>query len=380
MACLGAVQQQSSILGFSFQSVGGFNASSSTQTVEITVSVSNPVTTYLSSVNTPVTTEAKTTITFTLSPVSILDGTMTFIPFNSSLLSNVPSYVSNLTYNPAGLDSVISSTLGNLMPGCFVKVVLKITGGTGNIYLSANNVISSYSYGVMCIAGSLVVYKQRAGGAGELYSLNYTPSPNYLEYRTFLSIFNDTFTNMNTRLNSSYSSLMFNYIRINPIEFSNNPVYPINLKLELKVLSTVSSTPSYSFYTYYFVINIVVLTADIFNSPFTIPFNQPDPGLPGSYEMKDTYRYYIKDCCGLTFNPTRWGINGIGSGKDGLSSENCDYLERGQSYPIISNEVVSSLGLFNVTAVDIQLSAYGNPMRPKYSNWAYSAVSLNGWG
>ena len=388
MACLGAVESISSILGFSFQLFGGLK--SVDQTFEVTVSVSNPSTDMMVSV----TTEAKTTITFTLSSTtSDVDGAMTFIPFNPSLLTNTPSKVSNLVYSPSGLKTAISNNLPNsiLATGCFVKIVLKkTTSGEATIVLSNNS-----------IAGSLVVYKPKTNYSN-LNSLTSTPNPNTLTYGPNLSLFSDSIVNMKNRLGVSNRSMMFYSVKINPIQFNVNPVvYPMNAKLQLNVRvldSYVNGGNSLTVYSMTVMVVILIDTVLNSTSALTIPLNQPAPGSVGSYDTKDTYGYYVQTCSSNVDSSViiYWGINGIGSGINGIGSvkyddlynENINYLQDGQSYPILNDTIICDINggvtTFTNVTVNVSLSmsdnnGYGINFRPKIAGSPYCSVSLGGW-
>jgi surface protein len=391
MACLGEVQSVSSILGFSFQCFGSFS-NPINQTIKVTVSVSNPTSAWENAVST----EAETTITFRMTSGSGMDGNMTFIPFSPSLLANNPSYVvSNIVYTPpGGLNSVITSYLGTLQPGCYLKMsiqridpVLAFGEYWGNIQVSNNGEYFYY------ITGSLVIYNQSANNAGELSSPQTTPNPNDLTYTASRIVFSDTVSNMLSRMGmgNSWNSLMFTYVRINPIEFTNNnqgyPQYPMDLKLELTIWGL--DTANYGYKLYYMTIEFQVQAAYVFSNPLNIHFNLPAPGTKGSIDMKDAYGYYIKTCRGFGNGITIvWGINGINSITRNTTNQNM--LTTSSSYPFVNKQIrVSFIGgntqPDNTTIldgkVDITLSTTNNQnqFRPQNVGWAYSTVALKGW-
>jgi surface protein len=394
MACLGEVQSTSSILGFSFQCFGSFS-NPINQTIKVTVSVSNPTSAWENAVST----EAETTIIFTISAGSGMDGRMTFIPFSPSLLSNNPSYVSNITnitYSPpGGLNSTITSYLSTLQPGCYLKMsfqridpVLAFGEYWGDINISNTGVYNTYY-----ITGSLVIFNQNANNAGELSSPQTTPNPNDLPYTASCIVFSDTFSNMISRMGvSSWNSLMFYYVRINPIEFTNSnlgyPQYPMDLKLQLTIYGLDVGTASYMLY--YIIVEFQVQAAYVFSSPLNIHFNMPAPGTKGSIDMKETYGYYIKTCRGFGNDITIvWGINGIGSIT--RNSTNTNMLIVSPSYPFVNKQIRVVFNGYNSdqktntsilnSKVDIALSTTNNQnqFRPQNAGWAYGAVALKGW-
>ncbi len=388
MSCLGEVQSVSSILGFSFQCFGGIVTAAASQTFEIIISVSNPTSAWENAVSTV----AETTISFSMSSVSGMDGRMTFIPFSPSLLANTPSYVENIRYSPpGGLNSAITSYLGTLQPGCYLKMSLQIIqpkggyGTLGTIQLSNNDAYFYY------ITGSLVIYNQNANNAGELSSPQTTPNPNDLTYTASRIVFSDTVSNMLSRMGNSWNSLMFTYVRINPIEFTNNnqgyPQYPMDLKLELTIWGL--DTTNYGYKLYYMTVEFQVQASYVFSNPLNIHFNMPAPGTKGSIDMKDTYGYYIKTCRGFGNGITIvWGINGIGSIT--RNTTNLNMLTTSSSYPFVNKQIrVSFIGgntqPDNTTIlngkVDITLSTTNtqNQFRPQNVGWEYSRVALKGW-
>ena len=208
-------------------------------------------------------------------------------------------------------------------------------------------------------------------------------------------MFSDTVSNMLSRMGmgNSWNSLMFTYVCINPIEFTNNnqgyPQYPMDLKLELTVYGQTGTSIFNKLY--YMTVEFQVQAAYVFSSPLNIHFNMPAPGTKGSIDMKDAYGYYIKTCRGFGNSvPIYWGLNGIGSIT--RTDENDKMLTTSSSYPFVNKQIRCDLygggsrvafGNFGNTniMVDITLSTTNtqNQFRPQNVGWAYSTVALKGW-
>ena len=172
----------------------------------------------------------------------------------------------------------------------------------------------------------------------------------------------------------------------------------MNAKLQLNVRVLDSFLGSFTVYSMNVMVVILIDTVLNSTSALTIPLNQPAPGSVGSYDTKDTYGYYVQNYSSNVDSSVRtyWGINGIGSGINGIGSfkyddlynENINYLQDGQSYPIVNDTIVCDINggrtTFTDVTVNVSLSmsdnnGYGINFRPKSAGSPYCSVSLGGW-
>lgn len=287
------------VQGFSFQYFGGYSESTTTPRDH----VFNVIVTTIDA-NGNGTVSQRFDISYTTTRTDLVDGSMIFVPFYSSLI-NTPTYVSKLLFqnpngtasngitNPVAKRSMISITYTN-SGGCFVY-------GT-QVSLSVGGVPASSSVTVNCLLGSLVTTTPpasvlRVDSTTYTYSGVSTPNMGGTSYTT---IFSDSFVNIWPNKNS----IMLLSIYISYIQFQNVPTVSSPQTLVFRVM--VTSTTGYILYrceiTARFTSNPV--------QPYVFPLNMPAPGSPlSSTDNTSGYtitnvesNYYVNQAYGVNYN------------------------------------------------------------------------------